>query len=437
MIGTPSELANAQALAAAQQRVTTDAALSQELGTDLGSRQYSADDTTRLTKLKGELDQAGTEIQAEVDARSDLQDAYDDSTFANKDADPTVKAKKQALAQVRAANRPVIYKGQNLVNSVCQPCIQRDIDKMMDCNTPYHVTYADLGGPQYKACHDHTLGDYPGWNDLIQRNVKTPSEKNVLVAMSANEADMDGVQAYDSQTLSAGAMQKTVNPAGAGELPQQLYEFRSDPATAPVFQRELGDKGYSVDLPVIGQNTDGTPMYGDKPVLSFTDPKTPGAMAITGAALKNMVRTQADRWTDTLGPFRSLGRTPEFQTKQVLDFNDRLVSSLDKTPTGYAHSIGDYVTSENGSALVLDQDVNAPGFVQSDFGRALKSFYAGTPGAPVDPATWTDAQRAAYEPAITSAYSAVRRGTDMGLRATNLAGAGLSNDPGSLSFPGD
>lgn len=437
MSASPAELANAQALAAAQQRVASDGALSQELGTDLATRHYSADDAAKLTHLKGQLDQAGTETQAEVSARSDLQDAYDDSTYANKDADPAVKAKKQALAQVRAANRPVMLKGQNLVNTVCQPCIQRDIDKTMDCETPYHVTYAGAGGPQYKACHDHTLGDYPGWDDLIHRNVKTPSEKNVLVAMSANEADMDGVQAYDSQTLSAGAMQKTVNPAGSGELSQQLYEFRNDPATAPVFQRELGDKGYAVDKPVIGQNADGTPKLGDKPVLSFTDPKVPGAAAISGAALKNMVRTQADRWADTLGPFRSLGRTPEFQTKQVLDFNDRLVSSLDKTPTGYSHSIGDYVTSEGGSALVLDQDVNAPGFVQSDFGKALKSFYTATPGAAADPTTWTDAQRAAYEPAITSAYSAVRRGTDMPLRASNLAAAGLSNTPGSLSFPGD
>lgn len=237
-------------------------------------------------------------------------------------------------------------------------------------------------------------------------------------------------QAYDSEIVTLGAMQKTVNPQGQGELPIQLREFRDDPATAAVFERELGSKGYSIGANVIGKNKDGS-----ADVLYFTDPKNPAAKPITGPALDEFIQTHADRRADTLGPFRALGRTPEFQKKQVLDFNDRLVNATAKKPAGYVHEIGDYVSLEKASALVLDQDVNRPGYVRTDFGQALDKFYAGHPSAPKDPGLWTSAQRAAFEPVITDNYSALRRGTDTLNRAAKLGQAGLSEVPGSLEYP--
>ena len=253
--------------------------------------------------------------------------------------------------------------------------------------------------------------------------------------MSANEGDLDAVQAYDSEIVSIGAMQKTVNKSGTGELPSQLGEFRDDPATAAVFQRELGAKGFSIAPEILGTKQDGTPRTGDEDALYFTDPKDPHATPITGAALDQFIQTNKERWADTLGPFRALGRTPEFQRKQVLDFNDRLVASLAKVPTGYKHPIGDYVTSEMAAALVLDQDVNRPGYVKPDFGAALIEFYADHPDAARDPSTWTNANRLVYEKSIVENYTAARRATDSAERAAKLAQQNLSTAPWSLSFP--
>jgi hypothetical protein len=169
--------------------------------------------------------------------------------------------------------------------------------------------------------------------------------------------------------------------------------------------------------------------------LYFTDPTKDGATPITGTALDKLIQNNPERQDELLSPFRELGRTPEFQRKQVLDFNDRLVGAVGEKPAGYNYSISSYVSSESGSALVLDQDVNRPGFVKADFGSALDSFYADNPAAPKNPNLWTTVQRAQYEPDIVDNYSAVRRGTDMAGRATKLAAAGLSDSPGSLTFP--
>lgn len=435
MSDSTPETVNVRALATAQQRIANSQALTQKIDNDLATRHYAPADKTKLERLKTDIESAQAQTQRETNARQELQRAYDVSIYAKKDADPAVKEKQKALAGVRKASRPVMHGKTNLVNSVCQPCIEKDIETITDCDTPFYAKYGASGGPKYKDCHDHTLGSFVGWDELVKSGVKTPSEKNVLVAMSANEGDLDAVQAYDSEIITMGAMQKTVSPTGAGELPSQLREFSEDKATAAVFQREIGDKGFSLAKQVIGKNKDGTPKYGDTDLLYFTDPKDPKAKPITGSALDQFIQTHADRRADTLGPFRALGRTPEFQRKQVLDFNDRLVNATDKTPTGYSKPIGDYVSSEYGSSLVLDQDVNRPGYVKSDFGSALDKFYAANPKAAKDPALWSAAERALYEPAIVDNYAAVRRGTDMANRATKLGNAGLSTLPGSLLFP--
>jgi hypothetical protein len=262
----------------------------------------------------------------------------DASTFANKDADPEVKARQKALAQVRAANKPVMHGTDNLVN-----------------------------------------------------------------------------------------------PQGLGELPTQLRQFANDPATSGVFDRVMGSKGYSVKS-TITTSAKGVKTYLDD-TLYYTDPNKAGATPITGAALDKLIQNNPDRQDELLSPFRELGRTPEFQRKQVLDFNDRLVGAVGKKPAGYNYPISSYVSSESSSALVLDQDVNRPGFVKADFGSALDSFYADNPGAPKNPDLWSAVQRAEYEPDIVDNYSAVRRGTDMVGRATKLGAAGLSDAPGSLTFP--
>lgn len=430
-----TEKVNADALTSAQQRQQSTQNLIAQLDNRLTDSHFSDGDGRKLGALRSDLAKAEAAARDEIGARQDLATAYATSEFATKDADPEVKAKQKTLAQTRKETKPVMHGKQNLVNSVCQPCLSKEIDSLVDCDTPIYVKYNASGGPKYKDCHDHTLASFKGWDDLIKANIKTSSEKNVLVAMSANEGDLDAVQAYDSEIVSIGAMQKTVNKSGTGELPRQLRQFRDDPATAAVFQRELGAKGFTIAPEIRGTRKDGTPRPGPKDALYFTDPNDSNAQPITGSVLDQFIQTNKERWADTIGPFRSLGRTLEFQRKQVLDFNDRLVSSLDKMPTGYKHPIGDYVTSEAGAALVLDQDVNRPNFVETDFGIALKKFHADHPGAAQDPSTWTRANRLDYEKSIIENYTAVRRATDSAERATKLMQQNLSTVPGSLSFP--
>ncbi len=431
------EKTNATALTRAENRIKNADGVIQHIDASLVSHEYASTDREKLEKLKKDLGEIKSATDNEIKARQNLQTAYDESSYANKDADPEVKAKQKALAAVGKANKTVMRGKKNTVNEVCQSCLDKEVDSIMDCNTPYYVKYGKGGGggPQYKNCHNQTLGSYTGWDELIKSNKKTTSEKNVLVAMSANEGDMDAVQAYDSEIVTVGAMQKTVNPQGQGELPIQLKEFRDNPETRAVFDRELGSKGYSVGV-AIGKNKDGTPKYGNVDnTLYFTDPKNPNAKPITGKELDKFIQTNKDRWPDTLGPFRSLGRTPEFQEKQVLDFNNRLASALNKTPVGYGHDIGDYVSSEHGAALVLDQDVNRPGYVSKDFSKALDKFYKAHPQVSIDPAAWAENKRVAYEKEILDNYASGRRGTDMANRAKKLVDQGLSDAPNSLVFP--
>ena len=42
------------------------------------------------------------------------------------------------------------------------------------------------------------------------------------MGVAPNEGNFDAVQSYDSEIITAGAMQKTVNSSGTGELPEQI-----------------------------------------------------------------------------------------------------------------------------------------------------------------------------------------------------------------------
>src|SRR5699024_7111461 len=46
------------------------------------------------------------------------------------------------------------------------------------------------------------------------------------IAMSENEGNFDAVHSYDSEAVTAGAMQKTVNSNGFGELSEQVLKFK-------------------------------------------------------------------------------------------------------------------------------------------------------------------------------------------------------------------
>ncbi|MEG3175329.1 hypothetical protein U1872_03745 [Sphingomonas sp. RB3P16] len=305
-----------------------------------------------------------------------------------------------------------------------------------------HWTTSPYGdGPTFtlRAQSDPTnaVGSSPAWPGLVQAGTVTPSEQRVIGRMAANEGKLDSVQAYDSETVSVGAMQKTVNASGTGELAKQVYDFSQvDPAK---YKALFTDTGWSV-----AHTGKGT--TADDYTMTFSPDGTPKTPAETRAYIKD--RSAPDHWNAALVPLLQAGRDPAFQAQQIGDFKRRLDTAIAVVPTGtaykavkggtpYTRPISDYLTSEQGAALVLDQSVNRPSRVASSFGKALDTFYAANPKAPADPAQWTADQRVEYEPKIMSAYQAQREASKMTApieRYDRIVGQGstLSAAPGSF-----
>ena len=208
-------------------------------------------------------------------------------------------------------------------------------------------------------------------------------------------------------------MQKTVNAAGTGELPKQVYGFsQSNPAK---YKALFADQGWTVTHTGKGKTPNDYTM-------TFSADGSPKSPAQTRAYIKD--RSAPDHWNNALLPLLQAGRDRDFQAQQIGDFKDRLDTALAKVPAGtayklvkggtpYTRPISEYVTSEQGAALVLDQSVNRPGYVASSFGKALDAFYAANPKAPADPTRWTAAQREEYEPKIMAEYQLQRHASGM------------------------
>lgn len=292
------------------------------------------------------------------------------------------------------------------------------------------------GGPTYanrpNSDPAFKVGNSPAWNTLEAAGKVTPSERAVISRMSASEGRLDAVQGYDNQIISAGAMQKTVNPQGTGELPRQVWDFKE--ANPEKYQTLFADKGWTVERVKPGNTED-----------SFALRLTVDGKTLTPRETADYIkdRENPDHWTKALDPMQKAGRDPDFQTQQIKDFQSRLRVATSVIPAGpnYTKPAGDYVTSEQGAALLLDHHVNRPAHVDNAFGLALDRFYAANPKVSRDPADWTAEQREQYEPAILSNYQATRElkyngsaMTDADKRAARIVdpSSPLSAKPGSF-----
>ncbi|MCA6131682.1 hypothetical protein KO468_01195, partial [Campylobacter concisus] len=170
-------------------------------------------------------------------------------------------------------------------------------------------------GPIYRG--KISLKNYTYWDDLITSNQVTEDEKNILIAMSENEGNLDAVQSYDSEVLSAGAMQKTVKSTGRGEFSKQLAKFRDKhPKLYITHAMNCGWK-------VVGKDSDATIYYSNSLLTYGND--------ITGEELKAIIRKDCNvknygksTYNKPLAAIVKLISLKEFQELQVLDFIDRL-----------------------------------------------------------------------------------------------------------------
>ncbi|MBM6577393.1 hypothetical protein KCP91_13495 [Microvirga sp. SRT01] len=267
--------------------------------------------------------------------------------------------------------------------------------------------YGKIGGPAFpnRAAGDPAfrVGESAAWETLQAAGKVTAPERHVISHMSASEGRLDSVQAYDNQIVSVGAMQKTVNPQGTGEFPRQVWDFKE--ANPDKYRTLFADRGWTVERVAKGHSDASF-------ALRLTvDGKTPTAPE-TAAYIKD--RSAPDHWGTALDPLQKAGRDPDFQAQQIKDFQTRLTAAVGTVPAGaaYTRPAGDYVTSEQGAAMILNHHVNRPAHVDNAFGAALDTFYAANPKASRDPATWTAEQRTTYEADILANYSTERASTN-------------------------
>ena len=327
------------------------------------------------------------------------------------------------------------------------PCFKcgAGLKGLRDPAYPVWVTWTDKnpygGGWKFEGNSQLAITKYKGWDDLIKSGKKTASEKNVINSVASNEGKFDSVQSYDRVAVSSGVMQKNVRLDGEGELPTQIAKFKEN--YPDKYKKLFEAKGWIVRKDVLSSevvNGKTIRTLSDNR-LYYKDPDNPAMSHITGTKLKGHLcqKMNPESAKKAMTPLKQAGEDPDFQKQQVMDFNARLLKLLnnnDKRPTGYKYPIGSYITSERGTALALDQSVNAPSNVSPNLGQALDKFYLNNPGADKNPANWPDTDQQKYEDEILKYYKSHRNMKDSEERCQKIINnENLSDNVLSMELP--
>ena len=204
----------------------------------------------------------------------------------------------------------------------------------------------------------------------------TDSAITVMVSVAENEGNLDAVNTWDNAFLSFGMFQWTAGTGdGKGELPALLQKIKT------IYRQEF-DKYYGrFGLDVVGTSeTDGYFSLNGK--------------RLDTAAGKEQLRTPA--WAFS---FWCAGQAEKIQEIEVHHALSRLKTfyNTDRYQVG-AHRVSDLITSEYGVALILDNHVNRPGYVNGCLKKALSQTGLG------DPKQWGTAE----ERRLIAAYLKIR-----------------------------
>lgn len=291
--------------------------------------------------------------------------------------------------------------------------------KTCECNAVVKATrWVSSTMTHYGPLHtgDKELGSAPQWDELVSGGRITADEKKIIVVMSGNEAKINGVQCYDSEVITAGAMQKTVKVSGAGELPVQIKKFKDQYPDAYVEFFE--SKGWKLDE------------TGTAPKLYYQGEARANGAKLEGQALKDNLQLGCSEATfgkvvdcQPVSVMACAIASPLYVEIQIMDFIDRLHSALGKVPTGYSFSAEKLFKSPLGKAVILDHDINRPANVKDDLGSALDTFFAQNPAVSRNVDTW-GAAHGTNEQKVLDLYGNNRRMTNPSLRYTHLK-AGL------------
>ncbi|SNY35924.1 calcium-binding protein [Pseudomonas sp. B21-051] len=291
--------------------------------------------------------------------------------------------------------------------------------KICECNAIVKVTrWNSSTMTHYGPLHtgDKELGSAPQWDELVSAGRITADEKKIIVVMSGNEAKINGVQCYDSEVITAGAMQKTMKVTGGGELPDQIKKFKDQYPDAYVEFFE--SKGWKLDE------------AGVSPQLYYQGEARANGAKLEKQALKENLQLGCNEATfgkvidcQPVSAMACAIASPLYVEIQIMDFIDRLHAALSKVPAGYSFSAEKLFKSPLGKAVVLDHDINRPAFVKDDLGAALDTFFSQNPAVSRNIDTW-GAAHGANERKVLDLYGNNRRMTNPSLRYNHLK-AGL------------
>lgn len=238
-----------------------------------------------------------------------------------------------------------------------------------------------------------------------------PSLLRVMEAVSANEGKLEAINTWDNAFLTFGVFQWTAGSGnGKGELPAMLARLKSE--SPETFERFFGRFGLDV--------VEVTQPAGDVPRGRFSL----NDRVLRSAADKEVLRSL--EW-----PFRcwSAGQDPAMRRAEIGQAMDR-ITVFYRSPKKLVRGrfVADYVTSEYGVALLLDQHVNRPGNVPGTLRKAA-DVMAQQPGGD-DPTTWGFAE----EKRLLELYLQFRAQTTMtdqavrAQRTKNAVASGLASD---------
>jgi len=216
---------------------------------------------------------------------------------------------------------------------------------------------------------DTSIGDFVRDNPNSFPNLSA-SGLRVMSAVSVNEGKLEAINTFDNAFLTFGCFQWTVGTGdAAGELPAMVNVLKqTDPG---VFNQLLGQFGLEI------ASVNSSP--GQTPTGFFS---LNGTVINTAAAKENKLRTLEKAFR-----FFRAGQDDTMRRVEI----EYAASRIDLFYREAHHKInnlfiGDFVSSEFGVALILDEHVNRPGHVPSTLAGAVTQFINAT--GKNNPATW-------------------------------------------------
>lgn len=213
--------------------------------------------------------------------------------------------------------------------------------------------------------------DFVQANPTVFTNL-SPSRVRVMSAVSVNEGKLEAINTWDNAFLTFGCFQWTAGADnGGGELPAMVNHLKQ--ANPAAFDQLLGQFGLDV------ASVNSSP--GQTPTGFFS---MNGTVVKSAADKGNKLRTleMAFRFFRAGQDSAMRQAEIEFAASRI----DLFYRAANKKINGLF--VGDYVSSEFGVALILDQHVNRPGHVPSTLAGAVNQFITATGKS--DPTTWTD-----------------------------------------------